>query len=141
MKTHKTRMISLRLTEAQYEQLMARLKVSGYKSRTRFIIETILGSRPVAAKLPEGSDKEIRMVVTKLNNVYVEMVKEGTNLNQLVAAINKMAENENLEYLNWGRLYGTSDMAKAAARKLSWRSYYVYGLAERIESHYLPCEE
>ena len=140
MRTNKTKMISLRLTEAQYKKLQSLLELSGYKSRTRFIIETVLGrgGRLVSAYTCDDALLQARKELLRL---YKEMSKEGTNLNQITKTINAIRKKVGDGYINWERLSDAIMMAGHVAEKLTWRSRDVHDIAVRIECDYIPSGE
>lgn len=140
MKTNKTKMISLRLTEAQYARLHALLELSGYKSRTRFIIETVLGKGGRLASV-HANDDALLKVRKQLLALYKEMAKEGANLNQITKSINAIRKKVGDRYVNWKKLSDDIMMAGHVAEKLTWRSRDVHNIAVGIECDYVPSEE
>lgn len=140
MKTNKTKMISLRLTEAQYARLHALLELSGYKSRTRFIIETVLGKSGRLASV-HANDDALLKVRKQLLALYKEMAKEGANLNQITKSINAIPKKVGDRYVNWKKLSDDIIMAGHVAEKLTWRSRDVHNIAVGIECDYVPSEE
>lgn len=140
MKTNKTKMISLRLTEAQYARLHALLELSGYKSRTRFIIETVLGKGGRLASV-HANDDALLKVRKQLLALYKEMAKEGANLNQITKSINAVRKKVGDRYVNWKKLSDDIMMAGHVAEKLTWRSRDVHNIAVGIECDYVPSEE
>lgn len=140
MRTNKTKMISLRLTEAQYDKFHSLLELSGYKSRTRFIIETVLGKGGRLASV-HASDDALLKVRKQLLMLYKEMAKEGANLNQIAKSINAMQKKVGDKYVNWKKLSNDIMMAGHVAEKLTWRSRDVHDIAVGIECDYVPSEE
>lgn len=140
MKTNKTKMISLRLTEAQYDKLHSLLELSGYKSRTRFIIESVLGKGGRLASV-HANDDTLLKVRKQLLALYKEMAKEGANLNQITKSINAIQKKVGNKYVNWKKLSDDIMMAGHVAEKLTWRSRDVHNIAVGIECDYIPSEE
>ncbi len=54
----KTKMISLGMTEEQYDKMMELMQIDGYHSRSRFIIHTVL-NRGGKRKVFRGTDGEL----------------------------------------------------------------------------------
>ncbi|MBQ9660819.1 MAG: plasmid mobilization relaxosome protein MobC [Bacteroidales bacterium] len=140
MRTNKTKMISLRLTEAQYSKLHALLELSGYKSRTRFIIEAVLGKGGRLVSI-HASDDALLKARKQLLMLYKEMAKEGANLNQITKSINAIRKKVGNKYVNWKKLSDDITMAGHVAEKLTWRSRDVHNIAVGIECDYVPSEE
>lgn len=133
-------MISLRLTEAQYNKLHALLELSGYKSRTRFIVETVLGKGGRLASV-HANDDALLKARKQLLVLYKEMAKEGANLNQITKSINAIRKKVGDKYVNWEKLSDAIMMAGHVAEKLTWRSSDVHNIAVGIECDYIPNEE
>lgn len=138
----KTKMISLRLTPFQYDKLMDLMKMEGYHSRTKFIIDTVIrraGKQVVVQGT--GRDAELFRIRKKLIQLYREMSAEGKNLNQITKAINSFEKKWEIDFSKIDDFSNAIRMAGYVAEKLTWRSRDVHEIAVKIECDYCPNDE
>ena len=136
----KTKMISLRMTEQQYDKMMELMQIDGYHSRSRFIINTVL-NRGGKRMVFRGTDGELMQLRKWLITIYKEMRMAGTNLNQVTKAINAIKFRFKLGFEGEEECRQAVYMAGYAAEKLSWRSKDVHEVAMKILCDYLPEDE
>ncbi|MBQ3812593.1 MAG: plasmid mobilization relaxosome protein MobC [Bacteroidales bacterium] len=138
----KTKMISLRMTEYQYDKMMDLMQTEGYHSRTRFIIDTVLkNARKNYEPKGTGRDAELYKIRKKLIQLYREMSAEGKNLNQITKAINRFSRLWDVDFTTVEKLQHAITMAGYVAEKLTWRSRDVHEIAVKIECDYCPNDE
>ena len=140
MKAKKTKMISLRMTEEQYDKMMELMQIDGYHSRSRFIINTVL-NRGGKRMVFKGTDGELMQLRKWLITIYREMHRAGTNLNQVAKAINAIKYRFKLGFEGEEEYRQAVYMTGYAAEKLSWRSKDVHEVAMKILCEYLPDDE
>ena len=135
-------MISLRMTEYQYDKMMDLMQTEGYHSRTRFIIDTVLkNARKNYEPKGTGRDAELYKIRKKLIQLYREMSAEGKNLNQITKAINRFSRLWDVDFTTVEKLQHAITMAGYVAEKLTWRSRDVHEIAVKIECDYCPNDE
>lgn len=135
-------MISLRMTEYQYDKMMDLMQTEGYHSRTRFIIDTVLkNARKNYEPKGTGRDAELYKIRKKLIELYREMSAEGKNLNQITKAVNRFSRLWDVDFTTVEKLQHAITMAGYVAEKLTWRSRDVHQIAVKIECDYCPNDE
>lgn len=135
-------MISLRMTEYQYDKMMDLMQIEGYHSRTRFIVDTVLkNARKNYEPKGTGRDAELYKIRKKLIDLYREMSAEGKNLNQITKAVNRFSRLWDVDFATVEKLQHAITMAGYVAEKLTWRSRDVHQIAVKIECDYCPNDE
>ena len=138
----KNKMISLRMTEYQYDKMMDLMQIEGYHSRTRFIVDTVLkNARKNYEPKGTGRDAELYKIRKKLIELYREMSAEGKNLNQITKAVNRFSRLWDMDFTTVEKLQHAITMAGYVAEKLTWRSRDVHQIAVKIECDYCPNDE
>lgn len=138
----KTKMISLRMTEFQYDKMMDLMQIEGYHSRTRFIVDTVLkNARKNYQPKGTGRDAELYKIRKKLIELHREMTAEGKNLNQITKAVNTFSRCWDIDFTTVERMCSAINMAGKVAEKLTWRSSDVHRIAVKIECDYCPNDE
>jgi len=138
----KNKMISLRMTEYQYDKMMDLMQIEGYHSRTRFIVDTVLkNARKNYEPKGTGRDAELYKIRKKLIDLYREMSAEGKNLNQITKAVNRFSRLWDVDFTTVEKLQHAITMAGYVAEKLTWRSRDVHQIAVKIECDYCPNDE
>lgn len=138
----KNKMISLRMTEYQYDKMMDLMQIEGYHSRTRFIVDTVLKNARKNYE-PKGTDRdaELYKIRKKLIELYREMSAEGKNLNQITKAVNRFSRLWDVDFTTVEKLQHAITMAGYVVEKLTWRSRDVHQIAVKIECDYCPNDE
>lgn len=138
----KNKMISLRMTEYQYDKMMDLMQIEGYHSRTRFIVDTVLkNARKNYEPKGTGRDAELYKIRKKLIELHREMSAEGKNLNQITKAVNRFSRLWDVDFTTVEKLQHAITMAGYVAEKLTWRSRDVHQIAVKIECDYCPNDE
>ena len=138
----KNKMISLRMTEYQYDKMMDLMQIEGYHSRTRFIVDTVLkNARKNYEPKGTGRGAELYKIRKKLIELYREMSAEGKNLNQITKAVNRFSRLWDMDFTTVEKLQHAITMAGYVAEKLTWRSRDVHQIAVKIECDYCPNDE
>ena len=116
----KNKMISLRMTEYQYDKMMDLMQIEGYHSRTRFIVDTVLkNARKNYEPKGTGRDAELYKIRKKLIELHREMSAEGKNLNQITKAVNRFSRLWDVDFTTVEKLQHAITMAGYVAEKLT----------------------
>lgn len=92
--TPRSRSVLVRLSEEEYDELVAAAEATGSKPTT-FVAEAALSvARGETAAVPQPRSTELAGLGQELNQTWTQLARAGTNLNQAVKALNATGEPE-----------------------------------------------
>jgi hypothetical protein len=120
----KTKEFHVRVTPEDYEKLLAAKEESGCATLSEYVMWACVRNGKVKSFPPRKELRELR----------AELVKEGTNLNQIAKAANKISEN-----LSHKREDNSSQDILEVLAKVSWLKLTLISVWDRLDNMICEC--
>ena len=120
----KTKEFHVRVTPEDYEKLLAAKEESGCATLSEYVMWACVRNGKVKSFPPRKELRELR----------AELVKEGTNLNQIAKAANKISEN-----LSHKREDNSSQDILEVLAKVSWLKLTLVSVWDRLDNMICEC--
>ena len=124
VKRNKDVQMNVRLSREDYEKLLAAKEESGCATLSEYVMWACVRNRKVKSIPPRKELRELR----------AELVKEGTNLNQITKAANKISEN-----LSHKREDNSSQDILEVLAKVSWLKLTLVSVWDRLDNMICEC--
>lgn len=124
VKRNKDVQMNVRLSREDYEKLLAAKEESGCATLSEYVMWACVRSGKVKSFPPRKELRELR----------AELVKEGTNLNQITKAANKISEN-----LGHKREDNSSQDILEVLAKVSWLKLTLVSVWDRLDNMICEC--
>lgn len=124
IKRVKTARFNVRLSSEDYEKLLAAKEESGCATLSEYVMWACVRNGKVKSFPPRKELRELR----------AELVKEGTNLNQIAKAANKISEN-----LSHKREDNSSQDILEVLAKVSWLKLTLVSVWDRLDNMICEC--
>lgn len=120
----KTKEFHVRVTPEDYEKLLAAKEESGCATLSEYVMWACVRNGKVKSFPPRKELRELR----------AELVKEGTNLNQIAKAANKISEN-----ISHKREDNSSQDILEVLAKVSWLKLTLVSVWDRLDNMICEC--
>ena len=120
----KTKEFHVRITPEDYEKLLAAKEESGCATLSEYVMWACVRSGKAKSFPPRKELRELR----------AELVKEGTNLNQITKAANKISEN-----LSHKREDNSAQDILEVLAKVSWLKLTLVSVWDRLDNMICEC--
>lgn len=124
VKRNKDVQMNVRLSREDYEKLLAAKEESGCATLSEYVMWACVRSGKVKSFPPRKELRELR----------AELVKEGTNLNQIAKAANKISEN-----LSHKREDNSSQDILEVLAKVAWLKLTLVSVWDRLDNMICEC--
>lgn len=124
VKRNKDVQMNVRLSREDYEKLLAAKEESGCATLSEYVMWACVRSGKAKSFPPRKELRELRS----------ELVKEGTNLNQIAKAANKISEN-----LSHKREDDSSQDILEVLAKVSWLKLTLVSVWDRLDNMICEC--